>query len=45
MSIPSSRKLAYLDDNFGALDVALTAVGLAQIKEAMAGITVVANRY
>jgi aryl-alcohol dehydrogenase-like predicted oxidoreductase len=43
--IPGSRRLAHLDDNLGALDIELTADDLSEIKEAMANITVVGNRY
>jgi len=43
--IPGSRKLHRLDENNGAVDVALTAVDLRQIKEAMSQITVVGHRY
>jgi aryl-alcohol dehydrogenase-like predicted oxidoreductase len=43
--IPGSRKLAHLDENLGALEVELTKDDLSDIKEAMAGITVVGNRY
>lgn len=43
--IPGSRRLAHLDDNLGALDVALTADDLSEIDSAMAQITVVGHRY
>jgi aryl-alcohol dehydrogenase-like predicted oxidoreductase len=43
--IPGSRKLAHLDENIAALNLELTADDLNGIKEAMANITVVGNRY
>jgi aryl-alcohol dehydrogenase-like predicted oxidoreductase len=43
--IPGSRRLAHLDDNLGALDIALTADDLSEIDNAMSQITVVGNRY
>ncbi len=43
--IPGSRRLAHLEDNLGALDVALTAADLGEIDTAMAQITVVGDRY
>lgn len=43
--IPGTRKLHRLDENLGALDVELTAENLANIKVAMANITVVGHRY
>lgn len=43
--IPGTRKLHRLDENLGALDVELTDGDLADIREAMAGITVVGDRY
>jgi aryl-alcohol dehydrogenase-like predicted oxidoreductase len=43
--IPGSRKLAHLDDNLGALELELTKDDLTEIKEAMANITVVGDRY
>jgi aryl-alcohol dehydrogenase-like predicted oxidoreductase len=43
--IPGSRWLAHLDDNLGALDIALTADDLSEIDNAMSQITVVGNRY
>jgi aryl-alcohol dehydrogenase-like predicted oxidoreductase len=43
--IPGSRRLEHLDDNLGALDFELTKDDLSNIKEAMANITVVGNRY
>jgi len=43
--IPGSRRLAHLEDNLGALDVALTADDLSEIDTAMSQITVVGNRY
>ena len=43
--IPGSRKLEHLDENLGALDIELTTDDLSDIKEAMANITVVGNRY
>ena len=43
--IPGSRKLAHLNENIGALALELTADDLNGIKEAMAKITVVGNRY
>lgn len=43
--IPGTRKLHRLDENLGALDVTLTDKDLADIRAAMAGITVVGHRY
>ena len=43
--IPGSRKLEHLDDNLGALEIELTTDDLSDIKEAMADITVMGNRY
>lgn len=43
--IPGTRKLHRLDENIGAVDIALTADDLKAIDEAMAGITVVGHRY
>jgi len=43
--IPGSRKLERLDENIGALNVALAAGDLAEIDSAMAQITVVGDRY
>lgn len=43
--IPGTRKLHRLDENIGAVDIALTADDLKGIEEAMAGITVVGHRY
>ena len=43
--IPGSRRLAHLDDNLGALDIALTADDLGEIDAAMSQITVVGDRY
>jgi aryl-alcohol dehydrogenase-like predicted oxidoreductase len=43
--IPGSRKLERLDENLGALDVALTADDLREIDGAMTNITVVGDRY
>ncbi|HQE92949.1 MAG TPA: aldo/keto reductase [Anaerolineae bacterium] len=43
--IPGSRRLAHLEDNLGALDVALTADDLDEIDTAMSQITVVGDRY
>jgi aryl-alcohol dehydrogenase-like predicted oxidoreductase len=43
--IPGSRKLDHLDENLSALDIELTADDLNTLKEAMANITVVGNRY
>ena len=43
--IPGSRKLAHLEDNLGALELELTKDDLAEIREAMANITVVGDRY
>lgn len=43
--IPGSRKLERLDENLGALDITLTTEDIREIKEAMAGITVVGHRY
>ncbi|NJM40724.1 MAG: aldo/keto reductase [Anaerolineae bacterium] len=43
--IPGSRKLERLDENNGAVNVALTAADLRDIANAMAKITVVGHRY
>jgi aryl-alcohol dehydrogenase-like predicted oxidoreductase len=43
--IPGSRKLERLDENLGAAAVELTADDLSEIKQAMAQITVVGDRY
>jgi aryl-alcohol dehydrogenase-like predicted oxidoreductase len=43
--IPGTRKLERLDENLGALDVALSAEDLGEIKTAMAQISVVGDRY
>ncbi|MFN2181889.1 MAG: aldo/keto reductase, partial [Candidatus Promineifilaceae bacterium] len=43
--IPGTRKLHRLDENIGAVEIELTADDLSEIKEAMAGITVVGHRY
>lgn len=43
--IPGSRKLERLDENNGAVDIELKADDLAEIRVAMAQITVVGNRY
>lgn len=43
--IPGSRKIERLDENNGAVDIALTAEDLAEIADAMAKITVIGNRY
>lgn len=43
--IPGSRKLERLDENNGAVDIALTAADLSEIRSAMAEITVVGDRY
>jgi aryl-alcohol dehydrogenase-like predicted oxidoreductase len=43
--IPGSRKLHRLDENIGAADIELTAQDLSAIKEAMANITVLGDRY
>ena len=43
--IPGSRKLHRLDENIGAADVELTSEDLGEIKEAMANITVIGDRY
>jgi aryl-alcohol dehydrogenase-like predicted oxidoreductase len=43
--IPGSRKLHRLDENIGAVEIELTAQNLTDIKEAMANITVVGDRY
>lgn len=43
--IPGSRKLERLDENLGAAKIALSAGDLAEIQDAMAGITVVGHRY
>jgi len=43
--IPGSRKLERLDENLGAVNVHLTEQDLAEIRSAMAQITVVGDRY
>lgn len=43
--IPGSRKLARLDENIGAADIALMPEDLAQIDDAMSHITVLGDRY
>jgi aryl-alcohol dehydrogenase-like predicted oxidoreductase len=43
--IPGSRKLERLDENNGAVNVALAPADLGAIAEAMAAITVVGDRY
>ncbi len=43
--IPGTRKLHRLDENLGAVDIELTADDLGEIREAMADITVVGDRY
>lgn len=43
--IPGSRKLERLDENLGSTNIKLTDGDLGEIKEAMAQITVVGNRY
>jgi len=43
--IPGSRKLHRLDENIGAVDIELTAQDLSDIKQAMANITVLGDRY
>jgi aryl-alcohol dehydrogenase-like predicted oxidoreductase len=43
--IPGTRKLHRLDENLGALNIELTADDLGEIRDAMAGITVVGHRY
>jgi aryl-alcohol dehydrogenase-like predicted oxidoreductase len=43
--IPGSRKLERLDENNGAVNIALTADDLNDIKAAMSQITVVGSRY
>lgn len=43
--IPGSRKLERLDENLGAVNVQMTPEDLSEIKNAMAQITVVGNRY
>ena len=43
--IPGSRKLERLDENIGAVSVALAAADLAEIDNAMSQITVVGDRY
>lgn len=43
--IPGSRKLERLDENLGALNVHLTTADLAEIRAAMAQITVIGDRY
>ena len=45
MPIPGSRKLERLDENIGAVNVALAAADLAEIDSAMSQITVVGDRY
>lgn len=43
--IPGSRKLERLDENNGAVEIQLTPTDLAEIRTAMAQITVMGNRY
>jgi aryl-alcohol dehydrogenase-like predicted oxidoreductase len=43
--IPGTRKLHRLEENIGAVDIELSAADLDEIREAMAGITVVGHRY
>lgn len=43
--IPGTRKLHRLDENLGAVDIELTTDDLNEIKDAMANIKVVGNRY
>lgn len=43
--IPGSRKLERLEENLGALNVTLTEQNLAEIRAAMAQITVIGDRY
>lgn len=43
--IPGSRKIERLDENNGAVDIALTAEDLAEIADAMSKIAVIGNRY
>jgi aryl-alcohol dehydrogenase-like predicted oxidoreductase len=43
--IPGTRKLHRLDENLGAVEIALTAKDLEEIADAMAKITVVGHRY
>jgi aryl-alcohol dehydrogenase-like predicted oxidoreductase len=43
--IPGSRKLERLTENIGAVAVELTSDDLSEIKNAMAQITVVGDRY
>lgn len=43
--IPGSRKLERLEENLGALNVTLTEQDLAEIRAAMAQITVIGDRY
>ena len=43
--IPGSRKIERLDENLGSVNIKLTDGDLGEIKEAMANITVVGNRY
>jgi aryl-alcohol dehydrogenase-like predicted oxidoreductase len=43
--IPGSRKIERLDENIGAVNVALTAHDLSEIDNAMSSISVVGNRY
>ncbi|MEZ4657292.1 MAG: aldo/keto reductase [Caldilineaceae bacterium] len=43
--IPGSRKLERLDENNGAVNITLTVTDLSEIRNAMAQITVVGNRY
>jgi aryl-alcohol dehydrogenase-like predicted oxidoreductase len=43
--IPGSRRLAHLEDNLGAVDVALSPEDLSEIRSAISKITVVGDRY
>jgi aryl-alcohol dehydrogenase-like predicted oxidoreductase len=43
--IPGSRKLHRLEENMGAVDIALTADDLSEIADAMSQIEVIGNRY
>lgn len=43
--IPGTRKLHRLDENLAAVNIELSADDLSEIREAMAGITIVGHRY
>ncbi|MFZ1395482.1 MAG: aldo/keto reductase [Candidatus Promineifilaceae bacterium] len=43
--IPGTRKLHRLDENLAAVNIKLSADDLSEIREAMAGITIVGHRY